>query len=780
MHLRPIGFAVLLLVALLVAPSAQSASIQDFTCGSATDDIVRAGATNENAVVVANTYTINSGVTVTTSVNQGIIVCANEKISIAGTLSVEGRGATGGGIAVGGSTGLGGGGTVAPGCAVTAPAGGAGGTAFGGVSIDEAKEWFVGGSDDGAATDDAGAGGSGGRTGTAAAICSGGGGGGSYTAGANGGVGGLSAGVAGTGAIGGNGGGWLILLAPIIEITSTGTVSARGADGADVATVPSNSAGGSGGAGGHIWFYYEFLYENGTTNVNGGDGGNGGGSGATGGLGGTPTTAPTVGATPVTGGGAGSGGAAGSVFKISSAEAGSGLAGRDAGIKYTYDTDTANTDPTSGFLKFDSTTFSSVTNLRISETDGDAHALAPWLATWDDSTTTIRGTLTILEDQTPANLLVYHVTGTLTDNGAWDSFDLTYVTHSGSLADNDIVKLFFTPTGNKGDTGATGATGAAGADGDDGFNSLVKTTSEPAGANCADGGIKVESGLDDDRDNVLDAGEVDATTYVCHGAAGTNGVDGHNALVTSTSEAPGANCANGGQRIDSGTDDGAGAGTPDDGLLHADEVDDTGYACNGANGATGPQGPAGPQGAAGADGDDGFTSLTKITPEPAGVNCDEGGIKVESGVDDDRDGTLDAGEVDFTGYSCNGEQGIQGEPGESSADCEAGNCTGNFTIQQGFVDFEGYSDEQSLMIAFLFLLIVAAGLLKWWWTAGWSIVSFLSAILVPYVTAEQFVWPTIAILIGLPCVLALDLVTINLLARRAARDAARRAGTSPE
>lgn len=83
--------------------------------------------------------------------------------------------------------------------------------------------------------------------------------------------------------------------------------------------------------------------------------------------------------------------------------------------------------------------------------------------------------------------------------------------------------------GDKGDTGDTGIqgiqgekgekgdTGDAGTDGEDGLSSLVDIADEAAGANCANGGKKITTGLDDNGDGVLDAGEIDHTEYVCNG-----------------------------------------------------------------------------------------------------------------------------------------------------------------------------------------------------------------------------------------------------------------------
>ncbi|MFY1047568.1 DUF7151 family protein [Chryseobacterium sp. GP-SGM7] len=59
-----------------------------------------------------------------------------------------------------------------------------------------------------------------------------------------------------------------------------------------------------------------------------------------------------------------------------------------------------------------------------------------------------------------------------------------------------------------------------------GKNALVKTTTEASGTNCANGGIKVESGLDDNNNGILDASEVTGLKYVCNGTHGTNGTNG--------------------------------------------------------------------------------------------------------------------------------------------------------------------------------------------------------------------------------------------------------------
>lgn len=79
-----------------------------------------------------------------------------------------------------------------------------------------------------------------------------------------------------------------------------------------------------------------------------------------------------------------------------------------------------------------------------------------------------------------------------------------------------------------GDDGIDGVAGADGADGTnvaDGLTALTSITDEPAGPSCANSGKKIEVGLDDNGNGVLDPDEVDDIDYVCNGEDGQNGKD---------------------------------------------------------------------------------------------------------------------------------------------------------------------------------------------------------------------------------------------------------------
>jgi uncharacterized protein (TIGR02145 family) len=84
------------------------------------------------------------------------------------------------------------------------------------------------------------------------------------------------------------------------------------------------------------------------------------------------------------------------------------------------------------------------------------------------------------------------------------------------------------PIGLTGPAGPTGASGPTGQNGSNGKNALIRTTPEASGANCANGGVKIEAGLDADANGTLSDSEVNAsqTKFLCNGAAGATGATG--------------------------------------------------------------------------------------------------------------------------------------------------------------------------------------------------------------------------------------------------------------
>jgi hypothetical protein len=89
-----------------------------------------------------------------------------------------------------------------------------------------------------------------------------------------------------------------------------------------------------------------------------------------------------------------------------------------------------------------------------------------------------------------------------------------------------------------GPQGPTGSQGPAGANGANGKKTLVKTTVEATGTNCATGGMKLEYGLDVNNNDTLDSGEINPslTNYICNGVTGSQGHVGSGGFAHSIGE----------------------------------------------------------------------------------------------------------------------------------------------------------------------------------------------------------------------------------------------------
>jgi subtilisin family serine protease len=217
---------------------------------------------------------------------------------------------------------------------------------------------------------------------------------------------------------------------------------------------------------------------------------------------------------------------------------------------------------------------------------------------------------------------------------------------------------------------------------------LIRVETVPANSACPAGGIQVHTGFDNDRDGRLDTSEYTSSNTVCNGTSQTvtpepagancasggvritsqvpaapladggvapglfvcNGVKGDSAQVVP--EAAGMNCASGGVRITVGM-----TGTPT-------------YVCNGTNAAVTAE-AAGANCAVGGvkvqvgagmpayvcNGASGQSAV--VTPEQAGSNCASAGVKIQIGSETPV-------------YACNGERGPVGVRGEQGVPGPAG------------------------------------------------------------------------------------------------------------
>jgi hypothetical protein len=173
---------------------------------------------------------------------------------------------------------------------------------------------------------------------------------------------------------------------------------------------------------------------------------------------------------------------------------------------------------------------------------------------------------------------------------------------------------------------------------------LIETSPVDPGVECESGGIEILIGIDTSGDRVLDDDEIDPdlTQYVCNGAKGDTGAQGLQGV-------------------------------------------------QGMNGQNGQQGADGSDGANGSDGADGSDVASRVTMLEAGSDeCASGGVLIDTGVDEDGNGSLDDDEVDATQKICNGQNGngqaFAFEPIAKNKEC--GTNTG-VRVLSGLDDGEG-------------------------------------------------------------------------------------------
>ncbi len=104
---------------------------------------------------------------------------------------------------------------------------------------------------------------------------------------------------------------------------------------------------------------------------------------------------------------------------------------------------------------------------------------------------------------------------------------------------------------------------ATGCAGEDGTSFLTDLNDEAPGANCPSGGVRIDTGPDDNGNGSLDSGEVADSKYVC----------GNSQVTDVNPEPPGANCPGGGVKVQVGND------ANHNGMLEGTEATSTDYVC---------------------------------------------------------------------------------------------------------------------------------------------------------------------------------------------------------
>jgi hypothetical protein len=127
---------------------------------------------------------------------------------------------------------------------------------------------------------------------------------------------------------------------------------------------------------------------------------------------------------------------------------------------YDFDSSTTMADPGAGELRLNDGTVGSVTAIAFSNRSNDSGNpdISDYIATWDDSTNTIKGYLSITKGGTPATFAIYSVSA-VADNTAWLQVTVAHIASNGSWTAADDMYIDFIRSGDAGLTGATGPVG---------------------------------------------------------------------------------------------------------------------------------------------------------------------------------------------------------------------------------------------------------------------------------------------------------------------------------
>lgn len=134
--------------------------------------------------------------------------------------------------------------------------------------------------------------------------------------------------------------------------------------------------------------------------------------------------------------------------------------GADSGMRYAFETSTSMAAPASGGLRANNATLASATAFAVNATNSDGVDVSDFIATWDDSTNTAKGTFLIRKEASGAVEYIFTVTSVV-DNGAWLQINGAFVSGAGALGAADPIYLTPSITGNKGNDGTVAGPGVS-------------------------------------------------------------------------------------------------------------------------------------------------------------------------------------------------------------------------------------------------------------------------------------------------------------------------------
>ncbi|WP_344855122.1 hypothetical protein [Aminobacter aminovorans] len=139
-----------------------------------------------------------------------------------------------------------------------------------------------------------------------------------------------------------------------------------------------------------------------------------------------------------------------------SANSATAAANSVAALPYNFSTTTTDADPGAGIFRLNNVAPGSATSAYIDNVDSDGVTATGVLDTWDDSTSAVRGVLTIRSKTNATIRHSYNVTGSIVDGTGYRKLTLVYVGGSGTLTNGAAHWLIFERAGDAGEVTLAG------------------------------------------------------------------------------------------------------------------------------------------------------------------------------------------------------------------------------------------------------------------------------------------------------------------------------------
>ena len=172
----------------------------------------------------------------------------------------------------------------------------------------------------------------------------------------------------------------------------------------------------------------------------------------------------------------------------------SGEDGAIPGYFYKFDTATTDADPGAGEVRFNNGTYASATAIFIDDADANGASTATDVQSWGGSTSTIKGSLHIIDINDSSTYARFKITAAVTDASGYNKITVEHLASNNTFSAADELSITFVRAGDKGttgDTGSTGSTGNTGSTGASGTNSQLSMTWNSSTSDADPGAGKV-------------------------------------------------------------------------------------------------------------------------------------------------------------------------------------------------------------------------------------------------------------------------------------------------